>query len=189
MVLEGPLIYHLEVSKQGLILAVLPFGKIQTRFCISWPTIQNHLGNQHCTQLFHHSKPQYSIVNGFKWCINLYEKGTKSRTVKGAISSRSTGHRIVSLNHPHIKSCRPCAIDILPRNRCSDPKVITHNALFCINGMNSLYTDWLLLWEMSGKSSLFLGPSFSKNRFSKRQLRSYSSTCIFSVHPMKTRTR
>ena len=31
---------------------------IQTRFCISWPTIQNHLGNQHCAQLFHHSKPQ-----------------------------------------------------------------------------------------------------------------------------------
>ena len=58
MVLEGPLIHHLEVSKQGFVLAVLPFGKIQTRFCISWPTIQNHLGNQHCTQLFHHSKPQ-----------------------------------------------------------------------------------------------------------------------------------
>ena len=37
MVLEGPLIHHLhvEVSKQGFVLAVLPFGKIQTRFCIS----------------------------------------------------------------------------------------------------------------------------------------------------------
>ena len=58
MVLEGPLIHHLEVSKQGFVLAVLPFEKIQTGFCISWPTIQNHLGNQHCTQLFHHSKPQ-----------------------------------------------------------------------------------------------------------------------------------
>ena len=30
MVLEGPLIHHrdLEVSKQGFVLAVLPFGKI-----------------------------------------------------------------------------------------------------------------------------------------------------------------
>ena len=35
MVLECPLIHHLEVSKQGFVLAVLPFGKIQTRFCIS----------------------------------------------------------------------------------------------------------------------------------------------------------
>ena len=35
IVLEGPLIHHLEVSKQGFVLAVLPFGKIQTRFCIS----------------------------------------------------------------------------------------------------------------------------------------------------------
>ena len=64
MVLEGPLIHHLEVSKQGFVLAVLPFGKIQTRFCIRWPTIQSHLGNQFKTiwritvQLFHHSKPQ-----------------------------------------------------------------------------------------------------------------------------------
>ena len=32
MVLEGPLIHHLEVSKQGFVLVVLPFGKIQTRF-------------------------------------------------------------------------------------------------------------------------------------------------------------
>ena len=48
MVLEGPLIHHLEVSKQGFVLAVPRFGKIQARFCISWPTIQNHLGNQHC---------------------------------------------------------------------------------------------------------------------------------------------
>ena len=35
MVLVGPLIHHLEVSKRGFVLAVLPFGKIQTRFCIS----------------------------------------------------------------------------------------------------------------------------------------------------------
>ena len=28
MVLEGPLIHHLEVSKQGFVLAVLPSGKI-----------------------------------------------------------------------------------------------------------------------------------------------------------------
>ena len=58
MVLEGPLIHHLEVSKQGFVLAVLPFGKIQTRFRIvadlpfktiwgintlhSYFTIQNH---------------------------------------------------------------------------------------------------------------------------------------------------
>ena len=35
MVLEGPLIHYLEVSKQGFVLAVLPFGKIQTRFCIT----------------------------------------------------------------------------------------------------------------------------------------------------------
>ena len=79
MVLEGPLIHHLEVSKQGFVLAVLPFGKIQTRFCISWPTIQNHLGNQHCNTVI--SPFKITIVNGFKWCINLYEKGTNSRRV------------------------------------------------------------------------------------------------------------
>ena len=39
MVLEGPLIHHLEVSKQGFVLTILPFGKIQTRFCISCTTI------------------------------------------------------------------------------------------------------------------------------------------------------
>ena len=38
MVLEGPLIHHLEVSKQSFVLAVLLFGKIQTRFCISCTT-------------------------------------------------------------------------------------------------------------------------------------------------------
>ena len=75
MVLEGPLIHHLEVSKQGFVLAVLPFGKIQTRFCISWPTIQNHLGNQHCTQLFHHSKPQKRMVsNGASTCMKKVPK-------------------------------------------------------------------------------------------------------------------
>ena len=80
MVLEGPLIHHLEVhvAKQGFVLAVLPFGKIQTRFCISWPTIQNHLGNQHCTVI---SPFKTTIANGFKWCINLHEKGSKSRRV------------------------------------------------------------------------------------------------------------
>ena len=89
MVLEGPLIRHLhvEVSKQGLV--VLPFGKIQTSFVIScttiWKdpnkfciTIQNNLGNQHCTVT---SPYKTTIANGFKWCINLYEKGTKSRRV------------------------------------------------------------------------------------------------------------
>ena len=78
--LEGPSMHHLEVSKQGFVLAVLPFGKIQTRFCISWPTctIQNHLGNQHYTVI---SPFKTIIANGFKWCINLYEKGTKSRRV------------------------------------------------------------------------------------------------------------
>ena len=80
MVLEGPVIHHLEVSKHGFVLAVLQFEKIQTRFCISWPTctIQNHLGNQHCTVI---SPFKTTIANGFKWCINLYEKGTKSRRV------------------------------------------------------------------------------------------------------------
>ena len=79
MVLENPLIHHLEVSKQGFVLAVLSFGKIQTRFCISCTTIQNHLGNQCCNTVI--SPFKTTIANGFKWCINLYEKGTKSRTV------------------------------------------------------------------------------------------------------------
>ena len=71
MVLEGPLIHYLEVSKQGFVLAVhvhvLPFGKIQTRFCIiadlpfktiwgintvhSYFTIQNH--NSEWFQMVH----------------------------------------------------------------------------------------------------------------------------------------
>ena len=79
MVLEGPLIHHLEVSKQGFVLAVLPFGKIQTRFCISWPTIQNHFGESTLYTVI--SPFKTTIANGFKWCINLYEKGTKSRRV------------------------------------------------------------------------------------------------------------
>ena len=91
MVLEGPLIHHSEVSNQGFVLAVLPFGKIQTRFCISWPTIQNHLGNQHCTVI---SPFKTTIASGFKWCINLYEKDTKSRRVK-------LGHRF----HARLKDC------------------------------------------------------------------------------------
>ena len=43
MVLEGPLIHHLEVSKQGFELAVLPvpFGMIQTRYCITNPSAGN----------------------------------------------------------------------------------------------------------------------------------------------------
>ena len=43
MVLEGPLIHHLEESKQGFVLADLPFKTI-------WGT--------NTVQLFHHSKPQ-----------------------------------------------------------------------------------------------------------------------------------
>ena len=42
---------------------------------------------------------------------------------------------------------------VLLHNRCSDPKVIAHAHLFSINCMKGLYTDWPLLWEMSGKSS------------------------------------
>ena len=42
MVLEGPLIHHSEVSRQGFVLAVLPFGSIQTRFYISCTTIWNN---------------------------------------------------------------------------------------------------------------------------------------------------
>ena len=62
--------------------------QIQTRFCIiSWPTIQNHLGNQHCTVI---SPFKTTIANGFKWCINLYEKGTKSRRVNVGKSTLST---------------------------------------------------------------------------------------------------
>ena len=51
------LYYHLERSKQGL-------------------------GNQHCTVI---SPFKTTIANGFKWCINLYEKGTKSRRVNSII--------------------------------------------------------------------------------------------------------
>ena len=61
--------YHLERSKQGFVLADL---------CTCTCTIQNHLGNQHCTVI---SPFKTTIANGFKWCINLYEKGTKSRRV------------------------------------------------------------------------------------------------------------
>ena len=63
MVLEGPLIHHLERSKQGFVLADLPFKTIWGINTVhSYFTIQNH-----------------NIANGFKWYINLYEKGTKSR--------------------------------------------------------------------------------------------------------------
>ena len=43
MVLEGPLIYHLEVSKQGFVLADLPFKIIWGINTVhSYFTIQNH---------------------------------------------------------------------------------------------------------------------------------------------------
>ena len=61
MVLEGPLIHHLEVSKQGFVLAVLPFGKIQTRFCINYSVADlpfKMIWGINTVQLFHHSKPQ-----------------------------------------------------------------------------------------------------------------------------------
>ena len=73
MVLEGPLIHHLEVSKQGFVLADLPFKTI-------W-------GNQHCTLI---SPFKTTIANGFKWCINLYEKGTKSRRVNVYLISKTS---------------------------------------------------------------------------------------------------
>ena len=102
MVLEGPLIHHLhvEVSKQGFVLAVLPFGKIQTRFCKSWPTIQNHLGESTLYTVI--SPFKTTIANGFKWCINLYEKGTKSRRVKWEWILRAPMNRfqLESLLHP-----------------------------------------------------------------------------------------
>ena len=73
MVFEGPLIHHLEVSKQGFVLADLPFKTIWGINTVhSYFTIQNH--NSEWFQMVHH------------------EKGTKRRRVKGAVSSRSTGH-------------------------------------------------------------------------------------------------
>ena len=43
MVLEGPLIHHLEVSKQGFVLADLPFKTIWGINTVhSYFTIQNH---------------------------------------------------------------------------------------------------------------------------------------------------
>ena len=70
MVLEGPLIHHLEVSKQGFVLAVLPFGKIQTRFCISWPTIQKHLGKSTLYSYFtiqNHNSEWFQMVHQLVW--------------------------------------------------------------------------------------------------------------------------
>ena len=68
MVLEGPLIHHLEVSKQGFVLAVLPFGRSKQGFVLadlhvpfktiwgintvhSYFTIQNH--NSEWFQMVH----------------------------------------------------------------------------------------------------------------------------------------
>ena len=56
MVLEGPLIHHLKVSKQGFVIADLPFKTIWGNTAHSYFTIQNHNSE-------------------------LYEKGTKSRRV------------------------------------------------------------------------------------------------------------
>ena len=70
-----------------------PLRSIQTGFCISCTTIWKD-PNKVLYQLTYHSKPfgestlytvispfKTTIANGFKWCINLYEKGTKSRRV------------------------------------------------------------------------------------------------------------
>ena len=52
MVLEGPLIHHLEVSKQGFVLAVLPFKTIWGINTVhSYFTIQNH--NSEWFQMVH----------------------------------------------------------------------------------------------------------------------------------------
>ena len=90
MVLEGPL----EVSKQGFVLAVLPFGKIQTRLLyyhlerskqgfvladLPFKTIWGiNTVHSYCISPFKTTTANH----GFKWYINLYEKGTKSRRVK-----------------------------------------------------------------------------------------------------------
>ena len=84
MVLEGPLIHHLEVSEQGFVLAVLPFGKIQTKFCISWPTLHvpfktiwgiNTVHSYFTIQ--NHNSEWFQMVHQLVW-----KKGTKSRRVK-----------------------------------------------------------------------------------------------------------
>ena len=62
--------YHLEISKQGFVLADLPFKTIwgiNTGYTVISPF-------------------QTTIANGFKWYIDLYETGSKSRRVKGTIS-------------------------------------------------------------------------------------------------------
>ena len=52
MVLEGPLIHHLEVSKQGFVLADLPFKTIWgINTVLSYFTIQNH--NSEWFQMVH----------------------------------------------------------------------------------------------------------------------------------------
>ena len=57
-----------------------PLRSIQTRFCISRPTIQNHSKPFEESTLWTVISPfKTTIANGFKWCINLYENGTKSR--------------------------------------------------------------------------------------------------------------
>ena len=73
-----------------------PLRSIQTRFCISWPTctIQNHFGESTLYTVI--SLFKTTIANGFKWCINLYEKGTKSRRIKKHIKKPIKKHMRVT---------------------------------------------------------------------------------------------
>ena len=57
MVSEGPLIHHLEVSKQGFVLAVLPFERSKQGFVLADLPFKTIWGIN-TVQLFHHSKPQ-----------------------------------------------------------------------------------------------------------------------------------
>ena len=72
MVLEGPLIHHLEVSKQGFVLAVLPFGKIQSRFCISWPTIWGINTVHSYFTIQNHNSEWFQMVHQLVWLKFLY---------------------------------------------------------------------------------------------------------------------
>ena len=113
-------------------------------------------------------KPSY-----FSWTLvaSSYSGQNQSTAWFDCLPNSAHGHFSTGF-YCHFDHPRQCKM----RNRCSAvqssmfwPQGHRSCALFSINGIKSLYTDWQLLWETLKKSSFFW-TSFSKNRFSKTQL-------------------
>ena len=158
MILEGPLIHHSEVSKQG--------------FCISCTTIWKD-PNKVLYQLIYHSKPfgestpvhsyfnrskpqQRMVSNG---AINLYEKGTKSRRINAEINSKVYIFRLLE---GYVTCCTYFVVFVLayesPPCIHSKPALYVHrveNTEACLSFLDRLGVDLRGVYAEGKDNSLF----------------------------------